>query len=287
MSTRLVVLDIGVRGGPNPRWLPFANDVTVVGVDADAAECARLTSQPSPLPVRYLPYALGSADQQQATLRLTRQRGCSSILEPNFPFLASFPYGRAFEIETTVPVTLTRLDTMCRKEDVRPDVIKIDTQGSELDILRGGEQALSSACLVETEVEFNPIYSGQPLFGDVDAYLRQRGFALLGLRRDYWRRTTTKTSSLGGTLIHGDALFYRLDVPAEQRRRFAIALTAYNQLDFVEALGLQAPAPAPGSFVQRMVGTVLSSVRDHRGLRRWLDLSRPGGATDWHDPEYF
>lgn len=56
------------------------------------------------------------------------------------------------------------------------DAIKLDTQGSELDILRGASRALSSCTLIEIEVEFNPIYEGQNLFCDVDRFLRDRGF---------------------------------------------------------------------------------------------------------------
>jgi hypothetical protein len=56
--------------------------------------------------------------------------------------------------------------------------IKLDTQGSELDILRGAEKALRGCIFVIVEAEFNPLYEGQPLFCDVDRFLRDRGFSL-------------------------------------------------------------------------------------------------------------
>jgi hypothetical protein len=58
------------------------------------------------------------------------------------------------------------------------DAIKLDTQGSELDILRGAEKALQHCTLIIVEAEFNPLYEGQPLFCDIDRFLRDRGFAL-------------------------------------------------------------------------------------------------------------
>ena len=37
---------------------------------------------------------------------------------------------------------------------------------------------LRTAWALQVEVEFNSIYQGQPLFGDVDAFLRDQGFVL-------------------------------------------------------------------------------------------------------------
>ena len=193
----LTVLDIGARGGPDPRWRVLSPEVNVVGVDADAEECVRLNRMTFDVPCRFVSAALGSRDGEAATLHLTRQPGCSSLLEPNHAYLAQFPYGReAFQVVRRIPLTLTRLDTLCLQHAITADVIKIDTQGSELDILRGGEAALQRASLIELEVEFNPLYADQPLFGDLDTYLRMRGFNLLGLRRTAWRRN--QNGSLGG-----------------------------------------------------------------------------------------
>jgi Methyltransferase FkbM domain len=59
-----------------------------------------------------------------------------------------------------------------------PDVIKLDTQGSELDILKGAVKSLQGTSFIDIEVEFNPIYKSQPLFSEVDMFLRAHGFVL-------------------------------------------------------------------------------------------------------------
>ncbi len=241
-----------------------------------------------PSRARYFEAALGRSDGTQGVLHITRQPGCSSLLEPNEEFLAQFPYGDALVVERTVAMQLVTLDTLSAKHDIHPDVIKIDTQGYELDILEGGERCVESALLVELEVEFNEIYKGQPLFGDLDAHLRHRGFSLLGLRRTAWRRHFDGDSSLGGTVVHGDALYYRTEVPTEPelRERFGLALTAYRQFDFVRSLGLAAEAPRIPPL-QRLAGQLASQFLPHRMLRGWVDRGRPGGARDWHDPDFF
>ena len=56
--------------------------------------------------------------------------------------------------------------------------MKLDTQGSELSILKGSVETLKACSLIDIEVEFNPIYAGQGLFCDVDRWLRDNGFVL-------------------------------------------------------------------------------------------------------------
>ena len=51
------------------------------------------------------------------------------------------------------------------------DFIKIDIQGAELDVFKGGTEALKNVVSIVSEVEFIPHYVGQPLFGDVCSFL--------------------------------------------------------------------------------------------------------------------
>src|SRR5262249_39692982 len=57
-------------------------------------------------------------------------------------------------------------------------ILKLDAQGSELDILRHGTRKLADTLVIECEVEFVPIYHDQPLFGDIQVFLRDHGFVL-------------------------------------------------------------------------------------------------------------
>ncbi len=61
--------------------------------------------------------------------------------------------------------------------------MKLDTQGSELSILKGSVEALKTCSLIDIEVEFNPIYARQDLFCDVDRWLRDHGFVLWRLEQ--------------------------------------------------------------------------------------------------------
>ena len=55
----------------------------------------------------------------------------------------------------TITVATTTIDAFCAERGVRPDVIKIDVEGAELDVLRGARRTLASSS-VEAFIEFHP-----------------------------------------------------------------------------------------------------------------------------------
>jgi FkbM family methyltransferase len=62
----------------------------------------------------------------------------------------------------------------------RPVLLKLDVQGFELEALRGAGQVMASVDTVLTECSFVPFYEGQALFEDVQEFLHQHGFHLVG-----------------------------------------------------------------------------------------------------------
>ena len=173
----VVVCDVGARWGIEDRWSGLAGRVRIFGFDPDAIECERLNALAEP-GVQYIPVALGSS-AQRSTLHHTIEPACSSLYKPIDELADNFP-----ELECTRAIgsSYIDLDTLDRwrfsSGIARVDVIKLDTQGSELDILFGSIDTLEETCLLEIEVEFNTIYEGQPLFSDVDQFMRRQGFVL-------------------------------------------------------------------------------------------------------------
>ena len=41
---------------------------------------------------------------------------------------------------------------------------------------------------LEIEVEFEQMYIDQPLFNEVDAFVKEKGFSLFDIKRYYWKR---------------------------------------------------------------------------------------------------
>jgi FkbM family methyltransferase len=199
----LVVLDVGCRWGFEEKWKELGPHVRLIGFDADAAECQALSATATG-GVTYVAAALGAAPGP-AKLYVTREPACSSLYPPDPELIAERPELACTALASVVDVELTTLDIWGAESGVGAvDVLKLDTQGSELDILRGGERLLGSVRALEIEVELNPIYRGQPLFGDIDRHLRERGFVL-------WRL---------GHLVHYGLPDGLSEVAAEERQFF-------------------------------------------------------------------
>ena len=174
------VLDIGARLEGEDRYAPLVgqNLARVTGFEPEPSEFERLKDRPGPF--TYFPYVLGSGGP--ATLHVTRYPGCTSLLEPDpavidlFETIGASSPDWNFFVMDKVGVETVRLDDVSGL--AAPDYIKIDVQGAELQVLTHGTRVLSSASVVQTEVEFLPIYKNQPLFGDMQCFLREQGFVL-------------------------------------------------------------------------------------------------------------
>jgi FkbM family methyltransferase len=86
------------------------------------------------------------------------------------------------------------LPTLCAREHVdlaRYDSLVLDTQGSELLVLRGAESLLRQFRFIKTEVPDFEAYEGCAQLADLDAYLRGHGFT-------EWSRHPFATHEGGG-----------------------------------------------------------------------------------------
>jgi FkbM family methyltransferase len=80
----------------------------------------------------------------------------------------------------------------------RFDLIKMDTQGSELDIIKGGLETVASCSFLQIELGVLKHNKGAPLAAEVTSYLNEIGFYFYEiLAHFYW----------GKRLLHYDALF--------------------------------------------------------------------------------
>lgn len=172
----LRILDVGAMDvGENEPWarLVSGGAATLVGFEPNGDECENLNAA-GRVNCTYLPFALG--DGRTHTLHIGRAPMTSSLFPPDAEVMSRFHS----LWELCEPVDEARIETR-RLDDIpeaRPaDFLKLDVQGAELMVLEGGEETLADILAVQAEVGFVPIYRGQPLFADVDAHLRARGFA--------------------------------------------------------------------------------------------------------------
>ena len=173
---RMKVLDIGANplDGDDPPYagLLRAGDIDLVGFEPHAPSLAELNLKKGPFET-YLPYAVG--DGQRHTLNICHAPGLSSLLKPNPPVMKLFHlfpmWSRVF---STVDLDTVRLDDV--PEAAGADFIKIDIQGGELAVFHNAVERLRGVSVIHTEVSFLKMYQDQPLFSEVELFLRQQGF---------------------------------------------------------------------------------------------------------------
>jgi FkbM family methyltransferase len=126
----------------------------------------------------------------------------SSSLLPVAPRQVSeFPATRGVD---TLSVVTARLDDVLA-DRVLPDgplLLKVDTQGTELAVLRGAPTLLERATHAVIEVSFVELYEGQDEAADITTFLVEGGWAL---RAVY----DVKYSILTGEPIQADMLFVK------------------------------------------------------------------------------
>ncbi len=257
----LVLVDVGARGGLRDNWLAARRHLRVLGFEPDKREFDRLIAGArAEDATTYFGVALHNR-QGAIRINVARDGGLTSIFEPNREFLDSFPDATRFDTVDIRQVEADTLDNLLRSRAIHDvDFLKVDTQGSELFVLEGAAGALASTVTgVEVEVEFTPIYKEQPLFADVDAFLRKLGYLLFDLRPCYWKRAAGRAiGGPRGQVIWADALYLK-SMPAlratvsalesgEQKSKVLRALSVallYGYHDYALEIARNAPALAP------------------------------------------
>lgn len=196
--------------------------------EPDAAAC-KVQAAKAPANEAWFPVALGGETGSGKLYVLQKPSG-SSLFPPNPDLMFRFgptSYGTLAKV-VDVPL-LTLSDFIDQHKRPLPNLLKLDVQGAELAIFKGTRpEHWQNVLAIQTEVEFAELYAGQPLFGDVDAYLRGQGFVFFDLlpvrsyRFDgekshaYLRRHLNlikNRTDVSSRLIAGDAFYLR---PPEQ-----------------------------------------------------------------------
>ena len=113
------------------------------------------------------------------TLYLVNHRPSSSFYRPNEKFKRFPDYSNA-GFKNKKNVKAIDLDTFSRLQGLDDiDFIKLDTEGSEFDILKGAKSKLKESVLgLSIEVVFDQWSRTQDTFGAVDSFLKPYGFVL-------------------------------------------------------------------------------------------------------------
>jgi FkbM family methyltransferase len=101
--------------------------------------------------------------------------GMTSLKKPNLTALKFFNnfenFGKILKEEL---VQTKKLDDVDQIPSI--DFLKMDIQGSELDVMKNGMEKLKDCLAIQIEVSYIPLYESQPTFGEIDVYMRSNGY---------------------------------------------------------------------------------------------------------------
>ncbi|MUG96756.1 FkbM family methyltransferase [Scytonema sp. UIC 10036] len=174
-------IDVGCSGSLDDKWSSLFTDLFYVGFDPNAVECERLNNKTHKYKsARYLPYAI-AGEQGIKTMYKTENIYCYSLLPPNPKWVNRFSFSHLFKEAGTESVNCTTLDFIAQENNLTADIIKIDTQGLELPILKSAETLLKDVFCLDVETGLVEDYIGETKYSDIDIFLRKRGFLMFDM----------------------------------------------------------------------------------------------------------
>lgn len=166
------VLHIGANVGQD-RYFYDELHLRVLWIEGDPETCRILSKNLTEFPLQsWQCVLLGDKNLDEIDFYITNNNGMSSSiykLKPNQIFAD-------LEITGSKLLPIKRLeDILINNSEVYPYWV-LDVQGAELQVLKGAGSYLKSCKYLELEISTWEVYLGQPLFEEIEEWLKSQGF---------------------------------------------------------------------------------------------------------------
>jgi FkbM family methyltransferase len=194
------IFDVGAHQGGLTKWfLEVFPDSTIYAFEPDPRNFGPLSRNAETQP-RVHPFQIALSNKAGLT---DFHLGAADYTSSLFPRAKNdrryFP--KDFTMLGTEKVVTDTLDGFCANRIDQIDILKMDTQGAELDILRGSTGLLSSGSIfiIVSEFFFIPHYEGAPLLNEIWTHLHTFSYELFDLCKGPY--------GSNGQIRYGDAIF--------------------------------------------------------------------------------
>lgn len=205
------IVDVGARYGVFPLFSDILEVADYHMFEIDIKEAQRLERKYISRPnITVHKYGLYSENKEKE-LYISAHRGLSSLYKVNHSEVYSKNhFFEEIKQEEVIKVDVKMLDKVL--ENVH--YLKIDTEGSELEVLKGAKELLKESIVgIRAEVNFTKIRDNVALFDEINSFLRVAGFDLVNF--DYNGKGTPQSKLIDperfGLLISTDATWVKND----------------------------------------------------------------------------
>ena len=147
-------------------------------------------------------YAVGDVNTD-AEINISGNYVSSSLLKMEDLHIAMYPKSEYVKKEQ---IRVVRLDDILKDEGLKDNIlIKIDVQGFEEQVLKGGRNTIDKAHAVIIEIALKPLYENQWRFDDVYQYFIGKGFIFLGFTDQVCMKVT-------GIPLYADGIFLKKEI---------------------------------------------------------------------------
>lgn len=259
-SSPVCLVDVGASGGIDYYWNLFDADLRAVGFDPLVKEVERLNSLHGNGTQKYYPYFVGYKRYDEILPRPARKN------QPN-PFerssavrtqsLTKCDYARAYYDQTGEGLfaqEMIELDEFfLRTHPMDVDFVKIDTDGSDYQVLLGAQELLQSCPVlgVAIECQFHGLnHDAANTFSNIDGLLRRLGFSLFDMEVYRYSRAalpkpfvyTIPAQTVSGQVLWADTLYLRDAAGKDYETSWPVRLTEQKILKlacFMEIFGVE------------------------------------------------
>lgn len=179
------VVDVGARYGMHPSWDGFGGEMKYIAFEPDSEEAERLRRANSDGVFEVIEAAVFNKEGE-FDFNLLVHRGMSSFLTPDLQSEAFKDLKPGLgNIERTIKIRTKPLDNFTKEYGWSVDFLKVDTEGTEHEVIESADQTIKSGVLgIRSSINFNPAFYNQILFSTTHDYLISQGFMLLNI--DYY-----------------------------------------------------------------------------------------------------
>ena len=223
VDQRLVCVDFGASGGIPNHWQQaeeFCDFVLVEPSSSHIAELQKSKTQNKTI--------INKAAHAETTTRnlYCADTGGATLYKPNISFVRKY-----VDYHLTTHLGLIEKVEVVNSKDLiadagfqRIDIIKIDTQGSELDIMAGLKDYLDNAVCIFVEMPAGNNYEDAPVIFEYFRFLKSKDYELFDIQtnrayrtrnpslKDFHRKTfgiKLRPTSLSARVMDIDALFFK------------------------------------------------------------------------------